>query len=157
MLLEVGVGEGECIAVARELFFDVVGIDITKECVDYVNKTFQLDVIHGDFLAHPFQQLFDVIVLGDVLEHVRDPRSFIKKTAELSHKGTVLWVSTPSFESVYTQFKGHDDPMRREPSHCGYFSFFSLCGLLDSFGFDVIHYEISVHYYGSMEITALKR
>jgi len=156
-LLEIGVGEGECISVARELLYDTTGIDLTKECVDYIKKTFQMDVIHGDFLTHPFEQLFDVIVLGDVIEHVRDPQAFIKRTAELSHKGTVLWVSTPSFESVYSLYLGHNDPMRREPSHCGYFSHFSLCSLLDAHGFDVIAYEVSAQYYGSMEVTAIKR
>jgi hypothetical protein len=47
--------------------------------------------------------------------------------------------------------------MRREPSHCGYFSFVSLNNLLDEFGFDVANYEISASYNGSMEITAIKR
>ena len=156
-LLEVGVGKGECIAVARELLYDVTGIDITKACVDYVNETFHMNVIHGDFMAYPFERLFDVIIMGDVVEHVRDPRSFIKKAAEHSHSGTVLWVSTPSFESVYTLAAGHDDPMRREPSHCGYFSYSSLCGILNTYGFEIANYEISANYYGSMEVTAIKR
>jgi len=156
-LLEVGVGEGECIAVARELLYDVTGIDITKPCVDYVNNTFKLNVIHGDFLTHSFEQIFDIIILGDVLEHVQEPQAFIEKVSGLSHSGSVLWISTPNFESTFTLFAGHNDPMRREPAHCGYFSYISLNNLLDKYGFDVVNYEISAQYNGSMEITAIKK
>ena len=156
-LLEVGVGTGECVAAAKEMGYDVTGIDITKQNVDYVNNTFGLNVIHGDFLNFPFKKLFDIIIMGDVIEHVNNPHDFIKKANELSHPGSVLWVSTPNFESTYTQLAGHSDPMRYEPSHCGYFSSKSLSNLLGAYGFDVINYEISAQYYGSMEITAVKR
>jgi 2-polyprenyl-3-methyl-5-hydroxy-6-metoxy-1,4-benzoquinol methylase len=155
--LEVGVGSGECIAVARELLFDVTGIDIMKNYVDYVNKTFQMNVIHGDFLTHSFDRQFDIIAMGDVIEHVRNPKDFMSKAAELSHPGTVLWISTPNFESTFALYAGHNDPMRMEPGHCGYFSFVSLSNLLNEYGFDVTSYEVSAAFNGSMEVTAKYR
>lgn len=156
-LLEVGTGHGECIAVAREMMFDVTGIDMSEICAKMVNDVFKLNIICADYITYPFKKVFDIIIMGDVIEHIIDPHAFMKKTAELCHPGTVLWVSTPNFETAFTLVAGHSDPMRREPRHYGYFSFLSLRSLLDNYGFDVLTYAVSSQFNGSMEITAIKR
>ena len=47
----------------------------------------------------------DLVLLVDVLEHVKDDISFVKKYVDKLDKGTNLFVSVPAFEFL---FSGHD-------------------------------------------------
>jgi len=56
-------------------------------------RTFVLNL-----LTYSFKQQFDIIIMGDVIEHVRDSHFFMKEVYKLSHSRIVLWISTPSFK-----------------------------------------------------------
>jgi hypothetical protein len=94
--------------------------------------------------------------MGDVIEHVSDPAAaLVKAEAMLADEGA-LWISTPSFESAFSEVVGHDDAMRRQQYHLNYFSRESLYMLLDRCGLKPVDYSISSHYNGSMEIVVVK-
>jgi len=51
--------------------------------------------IHGDFDTYPFSQLFDIIVLNHVLEHVYFPIKTLKRCYELLNTDGILFVDVP--------------------------------------------------------------
>jgi 2-polyprenyl-3-methyl-5-hydroxy-6-metoxy-1,4-benzoquinol methylase len=156
-LLEVGVGAGEFSAVAKEFLFDVTGLDIRPKYAETVSKMLDIPVFTEDFQKFDSEEKFDVLVMGDVIEHMQDPVGALRKAHSLLSDQGVLWISTPNFESAFAMVKKDADPMWRIVEHLNYFSFRSLSKWLNIIGFDVVNYNVSAHYNGSMEVTAIKR
>jgi 2-polyprenyl-3-methyl-5-hydroxy-6-metoxy-1,4-benzoquinol methylase len=153
-LLEVGIGSGELIAAALELGFDVSAVEISREQAQYAADMLGVPIWSGDMLDFDSDRQFDVITMGDVIEHVSDPRAALVKARGLLRDGGVLWLSTPNFESGFTRMMKYNDAMWCEPSHITWFSFETLRALLAETGFEVCEYAVSGRYNGSMELIA---
>src|SRR5579863_10506998 len=72
-LFEIGCAYGFFLAVARERFASVEGIDISVDAVTYASQTLGLAVHAGDFLDYEFRQNADVVCLWDTIEHLQSP------------------------------------------------------------------------------------
>lgn len=155
--LEVGVGAGEMIAVAKEMQFDVTGIDIRPMYADAVSKMLDIPVHAVDFADFEPDETYDVICMGDVIEHTVDPIAILSKAVSLLNKGGVLWISTPNYESAYSMVIKHNDPMWMVCEHLNYFCFRSLKRILEQNGMHVVNYGVSGHYNGCMEVTSVKQ
>lgn len=156
-LLEVGVGAGEFSAVAKEFQFDVTGLDIRPKYAEAVSRMLDIPVYCEDFQKFHSEEKFNVLVMGDVIEHMNDPVGALRKAHSLLLDQGVLWLSTPNFESAFSMVMKDKDPMWRIVEHLNYFSFRSLSKWLNIIGFEVVNYNVSGHYNGSMEITAIKK
>ena len=156
-LFEVGTGAGECLLVAEEMGFYAVGIDVIERHVNAIKDRFDLRAETSDFLEYASSDLWDIIIMGDVLEHVSDPVKAIEKAYEILNDTGVLWISTPNFESAFARVVGHNDPMRMQTFHLNYFSRSSLFKLLLDKGFELVDYHVSSHYNGSMEVISRKK
>ncbi|MDR2421271.1 MAG: methyltransferase domain-containing protein [Oscillospiraceae bacterium] len=156
-LLEVGIGAGELIATALEFGFDVSAVEISEEQARYAADMLGIPIWRGDMLDFDTERRFDIITMGDVIEHVSDPRAALVKAHGFLRDGGVLWLSTPNFESGFTRMMKFGDAMWCEPSHISWFSFDTLRALLSETGFEVREYSVSGRYNGSMELTAQKR
>jgi len=155
-LFEVGVGASECLLAAREIGYETFGIDVIARHVEDAKSLYGLDTETADFNVYESDKQWDVIIMGDVLEHVSDPVRAIEKAKELLSPKGALWISTPNFESAVSAVTGHDDVMRKQQYHLNYFSRESLYATLERFGLRAVDYQISGHYKGSMEVIAVK-
>lgn len=151
-LLEVGVGNGALIAVALEMGFHVTAVEIIERIAQETADLLHCPILCGDFLKMDEAQRFDIITMGDVLEHLQEPAEGLRKAHRLLRDGGVLWLSTPNYESAFSQLHKAEDPMWREPFHITYFSRESLMRLVEQVGFRVMRYSVSNHYNGSMEL-----
>jgi SAM-dependent methyltransferase len=155
-LFEIGIGACECLLAAREIGLDAFGIDVIDKHVQMARERFGLNAQTADFIEYQSDKKFDIIIMGDVLEHVSDPVLAVNKAHDLLDDDGALWISTPNFESAFSIVEGHNDPMRLQQYHLNYFSRRSLFTLLEKCGFASVDYSISNHYNGSMEIIAVK-
>ncbi|MDR2599224.1 MAG: class I SAM-dependent methyltransferase [Oscillospiraceae bacterium] len=155
-LFEVGIGAGECLLAAREIGYETYGIDVINRQVEEVKSRYGLDVETADFNEYIADREWDIIMMGDVIEHVNDPEAALAKAVDMMADDGALWISTPSFESAYSLVLGHTDAMRRETYHINYFSRQSLYELLERNYLFPVDYQISDHYAGSMEVVAKK-
>lgn len=155
-LLEVGVGGGELIAAALELGCEAEGVEIIKKQAEYIQALLGVEIHCTDFLKFETSEKFDMITMGDVIEHIMDPVAAIAKANRLLKENGVLWISTPNFESGFSRVMKFKDPMWDEPYHISYFSYEGLKKILCGNGFRPIDYSISKRYNGSMEIIAVK-
>jgi len=156
-LLEVGIGACECVLAAREIGYTTFGIDVIERHVTDAKQRYGLDAETADFNDYTTDKKWDIIIMGDVLEHVSDPEQALHKACALLNDDGAVWISTPSFDSAFSMIAGHNDPMRRQVYHLNYFSRDSLYMLLERCGLAPVDYQISSHYNGSMEVTAVKR
>ena len=101
-LLEIGCGQGNFLRQAANRGFDVTGVEYSQFACERARAN--LDgrgrVLQGEItvLAHE-AAAYDVCVLCDVIEHVRDPAAFLREIVRLLRPGGVLLVVTPSLAS----------------------------------------------------------
>jgi len=157
-VLDVGFGAGEFLLTAHEMGFDCYGVDVRQE---YCNRLLHLlPEAHiacgtlGDAVAW---KPFSMVSLGDVLEHALDPAILLAAAnAMLTGSGGILYISTPNFESAFARTAGDQDWMRKVCEHINWFSRKSLYATLKRTGFEPMHYAVSRHYNGCMEVIARK-
>lgn len=155
-LFEVGIGASECLLAAREIGYECAGIDVIPRHVEDARSRYHLDAEVSDFIEYETDKKWDIIIMGDVLEHVSDPIQAMTKAADMLTENGALWVSTPNFESAFSYAVGHNDAMRRQQYHINYFSRDSFYLLLEKACLIPVEYHISQHYSGSMEVIAVK-
>ena len=155
-LFEVGVGASECLLAAQEIGYDTFGIDVIDRHVEDAKNLYSLSAETADFNTFESDKKWDVIIMGDVLEHVSDPVRAIEKAETLLNPSGALWISTPNFESAFSKVAGHNDVMRKQQYHINYFSRKSLYRTLACHDLKPMDYQISGHYNGSMEVIAVK-
>jgi len=154
-LLEIGLGGCEGVLVAQEMGFSVFGVDIMDTGVSLAKK-YGIKAELRDFMEFETDEQWSIILFGDVLEHVSDPESALKKLYRLLKDDGVLWLSTPNFDSAFSIVNSHDDGMRLEVSHKNYFSRISLFNLLEKCRFVPVDYQLSESFPGSMEVMIIK-
>lgn len=154
--LEVGVGDGAMIAAAKEMQFTVEGLEIRASYAENVSKQLNIPIHNVDYIEFSSERKFDVICMGDVIEHISDPVKALEKSFSLLNDTGILWISTPNFQSAFSMFMKDKDAMWRICEHLNYFSFDSFEKILNQIGFEVIDYQISFQYNGSMEVIAKK-
>jgi len=156
-LLEIGSGVGEFLAVAQELLLDAEGLEIRSRYAVMVRSLFDLTVHECDFLEFETEKRFDILVMGDVLEHFIDPVEALQKCYSLLNEKGILWLSTPNHQSGWTKIHKDQDPMWRVSEHLHFFSYKGLRRVLKETGFEVKRYNVSKKYNGSMELILSKK
>ena len=153
-LLDVGTANGTTASVALDFGFSVVGMDIhsgyAKQVADMGVEFIEADVTTCELGG----RTFDVILMGDVIEHVVDAKATIENVKRLLNPGGLLWLSTPNYEGAWTRAMKAADPMWMEGEHIHYFSLRSLKRLLSDCGLNVVDYRLSKRYVGCAEIIA---
>lgn len=100
-LLDVGTAQGELTRLLSERGFVVTGVEGDAQLAAHARPTcMDLVEIDLDRAIPEFRQPFDVIVYGDVLEHLKDPlQVFIGLNHYLAPKGQVV-VSVPNVAHI---------------------------------------------------------
>lgn len=154
--LEVGIGKGEMLACALEMGYDVDAVEICRADCENVSAVLGVDVQWCDFIDFESDQKYDVIIMGDVLEHVSKPMKALEKAYDLLNPEGVLWLSTPNYNSGFSRLMKLSDPMWNQANHFTYYSYESLLPILENLGLKMRHYDISKRYNGSMELFLQK-
>jgi SAM-dependent methyltransferase len=99
--LEIGCAGGAFLETARKVGFEAHGVEFSAVAAEFARTRFGLDVFTGDVLEARFPaDHFDVIYMGDVIEHLPRPGETLTEVARiLAHDG-LLVVACPSQTST---------------------------------------------------------
>jgi tetratricopeptide (TPR) repeat protein/SAM-dependent methyltransferase len=154
--LDVGVGKGALAAAAVDHGYQATGIDVHPVYADHVRRL-GVEFLVGDAVSYDFQgRQYEIIALGDVIEHVADPRALIRKMVSLLKPDGLIWLSTPNFEGAWTRALRERDAMWQEGEHLQYFCLRSLTRLLSDHGLGIVDYRLSKRFVGSVEAIIKK-
>lgn len=102
--LEIGPGHGLFLKYAIEVLnkentYDIVdisetSINITKEIIDKIIKNHNLNFFIKDINEFKQEKKYDIIIAGEVLEHLNQPDFFLKKLSNLLNKNGKLFLTT---------------------------------------------------------------
>ncbi len=150
--LEIGIGTGEMMAVAQEFGYHVEGVEICREDCERISAALGVNIVWSDITDYQSEKQYDVIVMGDVLEHVLRPVEVLEKVKRMLKIDGVLWISTPNFNCAYARMEKFSHCMWHAQNHYTYISCETLKNLLADIDMEIIRYDMSDRYIGSMEV-----
>jgi SAM-dependent methyltransferase len=126
----------------RQVATDVVGVDILREEVDRLNETGFESVICGDALTIRLERLFDVVVIGDLIEHVANPEALLLTVKCHLRPGGEVIITTPN-PFYINQFLGIivRGSVFVNPEHTCWFDKETMYTLLQRCGFTVTEFH----------------
>lgn len=86
-VLDIGCGNGSLTADLANYCNKVTGIDISPENIKLAKSTaIKVEFICDDATTHNFDKKFDAIILSNILEHIEDRTTFLKKLLKQSDR-----------------------------------------------------------------------
>jgi 2-polyprenyl-3-methyl-5-hydroxy-6-metoxy-1,4-benzoquinol methylase len=136
-VLDVGCSTGMFLRVLKDLGYqNLLGVDVSKEQVDHCKNVNQIRA-YRTMAEIPSGELFDLVSLYAVLEHVPNPSEVLSQASQLlSHNGRLI-VDVPNYRSVYRVLTGKKWLWLIPPVHLQYFSPRSMEKLAKSCGLEV--------------------
>ena len=147
-LLDVGCSSGQFMFWAKERGFECKGVEINKRTAE-IARANGFEVHNGFLDSAPFEKnSFDVVYLGDVIEHVNNPRALVNEAESFLKDGGLFVFSTPNMDCFWSDttllmYRLFRIPWAAvtPPHHLFQFSIGNLSRLLNENGFNVTHAE----------------
>ncbi len=144
MVLDVGCGNGFNTYRIAGKAKRVVGIDIDSKNIAYAEKNFLLgniDYLNADIMDYESGQKFDVIVLSNVLEHIKDRIRLLKKIKDMGRRFLIrVPVIDRSWLVLYKKELGIE--YRLDKTHCIEYTIDSFTEELEKAGLKLKNYSI---------------
>jgi len=145
-LLEVGCAAGWLLDHARARGWQPHGVELSAAAARF-GRDRDLDVFHGDLLSAAFPSShFDLVYMGDVLEHVPDCRATLAEVARVLRPGGFLYLRGPTTTNSIARAlalrlygaAGRTITLDEPPYHLWEFTPRSLARLSRAVGLDVV-------------------
>lgn len=144
--LEVGCAGGAFLNAAREAGYEVNGVEFSDDASRFARERFGLDITTGDVITAKFPaDSFDIIFMGDVLEHLSHPVATVRELHRIMMPGGLLVVACPMQTNtvfsrggfmLYRLF-GKRATVHLPPYHVFEYRESSMKFLLERFGFSI--------------------
>lgn len=130
-VLDVGSGEG--------VFGKILGDTFKVTNLEYPGALLEnKSVIKTNFLTWETKDKFDGIVFLESLEHVTNPREYLKKASSLLEKNGYIFVEYPRFSCLESKILGKFWLQRDIPRHLFHFSEDGIKNLANKAGLEVV-------------------
>jgi 2-polyprenyl-3-methyl-5-hydroxy-6-metoxy-1,4-benzoquinol methylase len=138
-VLEIGSAKGYLLAALQGLGWTVQGVELSKDAARYALRRFKVPTFTGtleEYIDTHTSEQFPLVLALDVLEHVTDPRRFLKSITDVVAPNGYLIIDTPNGAAAdiitrKSNWKGFN------PYHIFVFSKHNLAMLLVDYGFGV--------------------
>jgi len=132
-VLDVGCAYGYFLDVARERLgaSELVGLDVTPEAESIRARGYSFHHGFVEDVELP-QSHFDLVFMGDALEHVRDPNQVADRLSSVLAPGGVLVITTVDFDAALARLLGRRWRLMKPPEHLFYWNRSSLTRLFEA-------------------------
>ena len=137
-LLEIGCGYGYLLDEARSFFGRRVGTEFSSEGAEIARAT-GAEVFVGGLEQVPSEAKFDCVIGTQLIEHVYEPLSFVKRLAGHTKPGGHIILATPDMGGVLRMAMGQRWPSFKVPEHVLYFDYRTLSLLMRRAGLNDVH------------------
>jgi SAM-dependent methyltransferase len=137
-LLEIGCGYGYLLDEARSFFGRRVGTDFSPESADIARAT-GAEIFVSGVEQVPSEARFDCVIGTQLIEHVYDPLSFVKRLVDHTKSGGHIVLATPDIGGVLRKAMGRRWPSFKAPEHVVYFDYWTLSSLMYRAGLGDVH------------------
>ncbi len=146
MFLDVGCGVGWLCALAKELGWQAVGVDISLNACKVAFKTWGISVLCANALLLPFKaNTFNLVTLQHVLEHLPSPRRMLSEVYRVLKGNGWVAIEVPNAGSLGRQIYGPRWDSWDLPRHLHHFTPNTLEHLLKQVGFQKVRVVSARH------------
>lgn len=142
-LFDLGCGWGHFLLTAKELGYDIYGVEISKHLYEYCTNDLKLPVEDINLFDMDETKKFDILTMWDVLEHIDEADAFVEKCAKLVRKGGYMFIQVPQIDSFLAK-KYKEKWKMMTLDHVNYFSPKTIATLLERYGFRVVETRSSI-------------
>lgn len=114
---------------------DLSGVEMNEDCRNAGRDIFNLEIYPE---VQDLNRTFDLISFNDVLEHLENPRSFLRQTFSLTHPKTIYYIQLPNHQSNMARWLNTRWPWWSVPDHLWHFNPFSISIFLKNAGLKII-------------------
>jgi 2-polyprenyl-3-methyl-5-hydroxy-6-metoxy-1,4-benzoquinol methylase len=152
-VLDIGCFKGDIGSVLKQRGNEVWGLELSPSCVEICNKKgLNTAVCNIETDQIPFESKFDVVLCGEIIEHVIDTEGLLKKVYAVLNNEGFLVVTTPNLASfgrrllLLVGLNPLTEVVFNESSagHLRYFVKSTLFNLLEKNGFKITIYTSDV-------------
>jgi len=143
-LLDFGCGDGKLIALAHSLGIFSCGVDVSASRVLAANTSGCAIYSTLEDLADAHGRPFHMVVLNQVLEHVKDPDQILRSLASRMAIGGILFVGVPNCEGIETPRNFNEFHCVQPIEHINCFTPSSLRSFVEERGFTQARKPFSV-------------
>ncbi len=146
--LEVGCGPGYTLKSLESLGWEAHGLEISTHAADFARNHLGLPVVTGNIeTTEEFRSdQFDLVYMGDVIEHLRSPSATVAKFGQIIEPGGLLVLALPSALNLPALriglaaygVLGRQRKMDIRPYHLYEFTPRTIRALLEKHGFEVV-------------------
>lgn len=154
-LLEIGCNVGFLLETAKEKGFEIKGIELTGEAVEYANRLLGEEVVKMVTIeeAKFSDNYFDVVVMSHVLEHINNPINLLRETNRILKSDGIVTIVGPNFEGFCAKIKREKWSGLQPDEHVWQFGITTLKALLEKEGFRVARIKTSGLYHNLASVT----
>jgi 2-polyprenyl-3-methyl-5-hydroxy-6-metoxy-1,4-benzoquinol methylase len=161
--LELGSAHGGFVALMRWAGFDATGLELSPWLVEYAKATFGVPILTGPIEKQNIEPgSLDMILHFDVLEHLTDPRSTMRRCMELLKPDGLMILQTPCFPAG----RKYEDMVRdkdrfleqfKSAEHLYIFSQESVARLFSDVGSPFVYFEPAIfHDYDMFAVVSAR-
>lgn len=113
-LLDVGCGDGSFLNLAQQNGWIVNGTEYSDYAAKFAGEALGIPVFCGELVTAGYPgEFFDVVTMWHVLEHVTDPKGYLKEINRILKPSGLLVLAVPNvndlvMQAVYRLFKGKE-------------------------------------------------
>jgi 2-polyprenyl-3-methyl-5-hydroxy-6-metoxy-1,4-benzoquinol methylase len=107
-VLDVGCSSGAFLYQLKKRFlndYKILGTDVSRAPLDHAAKM-GVPVARGEFPTQTYEEKFDAVTFWAVMEHLSEPKTFLKKAASIVKSGGYCFILTPNMNSLAVKLIG---------------------------------------------------
>ncbi len=122
-ILEIGSGDGFFLEKMYDNGYNITGIEISKQRRERSKKITKAKILDQDF-SQEIKDLdkFDLIVLFHVLEHIHEPKNFLKNISKLLNSNGKIVVEVPNYNDFQIRVNKSYKNWQHQRAHIHYFT-----------------------------------
>ncbi len=141
-------------------FIRLAGVDISNEGISLMRAD-GIDDLHtidsdSDLLCDYFGDTFDLIIAGEVLEHVPNMGYFIDSLKSVCDESTLILITVPNYAPIKRIFRLFWLNEEVHPDHVCYFSVSTLTSLFKKCGIEAVDWKVYWRDAGKISVVVNK-
>lgn len=135
-VLDFGAGTGMFAWYLKMEGFLVEGVELSEKAIDYAMKRYGLFFFESlNNLKTEKVQLFDIITMIEVIEHLKNPHNIIERLYRILKPGGTIYISTPNRNGINARLNKSKWREAKKPFHLVFFNKQALRKMLNDTGF----------------------
>ncbi|MDY4902255.1 MAG: methyltransferase domain-containing protein [Treponema sp.] len=142
-VLDVGCAMGPFLSAANDAMWQVFGIDISKDAVEYVQNQLNFPATCSAFPDFNCEKefgikQFDAVTMWYVIEHFKDLDKVLKAVSSLLKKGGIFAFSTPSASGVSAKYNRQEFFEKSPSDHYSLWEPEKVSAILKRYDFEIV-------------------